>query len=501
MKCLLLLLAVAAAFASEDIIDGADASMTPEAAPEESLLTAVRDLRSVSDGTAFHVHGQRIQDHANLIQKAKAYRHGFGATRALKAALNSLLGELRTGHRHDKNALNQARNAGHRAINSAINKGKRTTAGYRAKACPTKKAKLEAQAKRDGAKRVLNSIKRKKVCNVGTTWFDMGIQNASPKFGAELRNKWDKERAHYLRKKAQYNAAVRAYNKAAKQHAASMASFKATVRVEASNANTACRNAHKEYNLLKRSVANNVATRKQVYIATLVIRCYVDNVKSNAAAKRCADSKRRASTSQWNITPAKMAPCQSRAGLEGTMGPMNWRPSKRNCHANHWNERSIKAKERSTKERNSKNEKRSKERSSKERKKKAGWSGCPAGAKPYVYGRWWVHYRRSNGFYRVLTNHVDPNSRTPLCENHYKHIPGGCHVAPDDINSRCVAASFPWKTHVLVMSNGAAYDGKGYRGGGKKWGGHSYLGRSGNRYKANGCSFRVLLKCSSTYRL
>merc|ERR1719478_1649547 len=338
MKCLLLLLAVAAAFASEDIIDGADASMTPEAAPEESLLTAVRDLRSVSDGTAFHVHGQRIQDHANLIQKAKAYRHGFGATRALKAALNSLLGELRTG--------------------------------YRAKACPTKKAKLEAQAKRDGAKRVLNSIKRKKVCNVGTTWFDMGIQNASPKFGAELRNKWDKERAHYLRKKAQYNAAVRAYNKAAKQHAASMASFKATVRVEASNANTACRNAHKEYNLLKRSVANNVATRKQVYIATLVIRCYVDNVKSNAAAKRCADSKRRASTSQWNITPAKMAPCQSRAGLEGTMGPMNWRPSKRNCHANHWNERSIKAKERSTKERNSKNEKRSKERSSKERSSK-----------------------------------------------------------------------------------------------------------------------------------
>merc|ERR1719478_760457 len=499
MKCLLLLLAVAAAFASEDIIDGADASMTPEAAPEESLLTAVRDLRSVSDGTAFHVHGQRIQDHANLIQKAKAYRHGFGATRALKAALNSLLGELRTGHRHDKNALNQARNAGHRAINSAINKGKRTTAGYRAKACPTKKATLEAQAKRDGAKRVLNSIKRKKVCNVGTTWFDMGIQNASPKFGAELRNKWDKERAHYLRKKAQYNAAVRAYNKAAKQHAASMASFKATVRVEASNANTACRNAHKEYNLLKRSVANNVATRKQVYIATLVIRCYVDNVKSNAAAKRCADSKGRARTYQWNERSIK---AKERSTKERN-SKNEKRSKERSSKERSSKERSTKernTKERNTKERNTK-ERSTKERSTKERKKKAGWSGCPAGAKPYVYGRWWVHYRRSNGFYRVLTNHVDPNSRTPLCENHYKHIPGGCHVAPDDINSRCVAASFPWKTHVLVMANGAAYDGKGYRGGGKKWGGHSYLGRSGNRYKANGCSFRVLLKCSSTYRL
>lgn len=489
MKCLLLLLVVAAAFASEDIIDGADASMTPEAAPEESLLTAVRDLRSVSDGTAFHVHGQRIQDHANLVQKAKAYRHGFGATRALKAALNSLLGELRTGHRHDKNALNQARNAGHRAINGAINKGKRTTAGYRAKACPTKKAKLEAQAKRDGAKRVLNSIKRKKVCNVGTTWFDMGIQNASPKFGAELRNKWDKERAHYLRKKAQYNAAVRAYNKAAKQHAASMASFKATVRVEASNANTACRNAHKEYNLLKRSVANNVATRKQVYIATLVIRCYVDNVRSNAAAKRCADSKRRASTSQWNITPARMAPCQSRAGLEGTMGPMNWRPSKRNCHANHWNERSIKAKERSTKERNSKNEKRSKERSSKERSSK---ERRRSSTKPVLKGR---SVLCGGKYYRTLGS-SNPSSMKVGCQNKYTALPAGCSVAPEGACSMAVAKMGGWATHSICTKTGRCYQTKTWKPAGKLEN-HRLLAQRGNTYKVTSCNRRVLIRCNS----
>merc|ERR1712093_947017 len=70
-----------------------------------------------------------------------------------------------------------------------------------------------------------------------------------------------------------------------------------------------------------------------------------------------------------------MAACLSRDALHGQLGPMSWRPSKRNCHARHWNERIHKAnerkgKERTNKERNTK-ERNSKERNSKEKKKKA----------------------------------------------------------------------------------------------------------------------------------
>merc|ERR1711985_101703 len=55
--------------------------------------------------------------------------------------------------------------------------------------------------------------------------------------------------------------------------------------------------------------------------------------------------------------------------MGGQMGPLSWRPSKRNCHANHWNERNSK-KERSNKERNSK-ERNNKERSNKSKEKKS----------------------------------------------------------------------------------------------------------------------------------
>merc|ERR1712159_47324 len=166
----------------------------------------------------------------------------------IKAAINSLIGELNTGHNHDRNALNNERNAGHNAVSNAINRGKQVTRGYREKSCPTKKAQVEAEAARNAAKNTLNAIKRKKVCNLRTTWFDMGIKNTSPKFGAELRNKWDRERAVYVKKTAVYNAAVRAYNKSSREHAAAMSSFKATTKVEASNVRSACLNAHKAYN-------------------------------------------------------------------------------------------------------------------------------------------------------------------------------------------------------------------------------------------------------------
>merc|ERR1712144_138969 len=321
-------------------------------APEEDLLSVVKELRQATDGTRFSVHGERIERESNLIQKARAYKHSFGARNALRAAIRALVSELTSGHNHDRNALNNERNAGHNAIRNASNRGKGVTRRYREKACPTKKAQVEAEAARNSAKSNMNSIKRRKICNLNTSWFDMNIKGAAPKFGGELRNKWDKARADYLRKLSKYNAAVRAYNKASREHAAAMSAFKATTKAEASNAHAACRNAHKAYELLKRDVASNVATRKQVYIASKVITCYIDNLSNNGGAKNCADRARRANTSRWNINAAKMSACQSKAALHGQLGPINWRPSKRNCHARHWNERGFKAKEKNTKERN-----------------------------------------------------------------------------------------------------------------------------------------------------
>merc|ERR1712139_155590 len=99
-----------------------------------------------------------------------------------------------------------------------------------------------------------------------------------------------------------------------------------------------------------------------------VITCYVNNLTNNGGAKGCADRARRANTSRWNITPAKMAACLGKAALEAQLGPLTWRPSKKNCHTNHWNERGIKergTKERATKERNHK-ERTTKERTNKE---------------------------------------------------------------------------------------------------------------------------------------
>merc|ERR1711959_636066 len=295
MRVVLLLLVVAA-FAS------AEKSLYEESAPsmegtEENLLSVVKELRQATAGTQHEPAALRIEDHANLIQKAKAYKHSFGARNALRAAIRALVSELTSGHNHDRNALNNERNAGHNAIRNASNRGKGVTRRYREKACPTKKAQVEAEAARNSAKSNMN------------------------------RNKWDKARADYLRKLAKYNAAVRAYNKAAREHAAAMSAFKATTKAEASNAHAACRNAHKAYELLKRDVASNVATRKQVYIASKVITCYIDNLSNNGGAKNCADRARRANTSRWNINAARMNACQSKVSLQATLGPLSWRPA------------------------------------------------------------------------------------------------------------------------------------------------------------------------------
>merc|ERR1711959_207163 len=307
--------------------------------------------------------------------------------------------------------------------------------------------------------------------NLNTSWFDMNIKGAAPKFGGELRNKWDKARAAYLKDLAKYNAAVRAYNKAAREHSGAMAAFRATVKAEASNVHAACRNAHKAYEILKKDVASNVSTRKQVYIASKVITCYIDNLSNNGGAKGCADRARRANTSRWNISAPKMNACLSKVALQAQLGPLSWRPSKRNCHANHWNERG--------------NKKRAAERKQKNSWKSRNCSGMTIRGNAVSYRGY--TYRVGNP-----ANHVGPNTRGIGCDRSWYGKPAHYGVAPDNIDTRTVIKCFYWGTHVLVTNN-KSYNTKGYSTPGGGFNGNSrYLGRSGNNVKTNSCSLRVI---------
>merc|ERR1711981_529346 len=471
----ILLLIVAAAFVSAEQSAHEESAPSMEA-PEADLLAVVKELRGYTDGTALQSHGMRIEDHANLIQKARAYKHSFGARNALRAAIRALVSELTSGHNHDRNALNNERNAGHNAIRNASNRGKGVTRRYREKACPTKKAQVEAEAARNSAKSNMNSIKRRKICNLNTSWFDMNIKGAAPKFGGELRNKWDKARADYLRKLAKYNAAVRA---------------------------------HKAYEILKKDVASNVSTRKQVYIASKVITCYIDNLKNNGGAKGCADRARRANTSRWNISAPKMNACLSKVALQAQLGPLSWRPSKRNCHANHWNERGIKersTKERQSKERNSKErnnkerankersnkernnkERANKERSNKERTNKANEKKKKASCPGISVSGHIVTYKGKQ--YRIRPGY-SPQSHSIGCDSGWFGKPAGWVVAPDNGDTQYVTKCLPWSTHVLVMSNGRSYGTKTYTKG--RFHASNVLRTSGNSVRTTACSLRVL---------
>jgi len=324
---------VLAAADTEDVLQENSSPPAMNMPEEENLTTLVQSLKGMSKGTRYHSHGEVIEYHANLLQakKASAYRHSLAATSAIKAAIRALTSELTTGHNHDKNALNRAQRSGNNAINVANNKGTTTCAGYRNKACPTKKKERDANNKKKKAKAAQEAIKKTKVCPISTTFKDMGVKNPTPRFGTVLRNAWDKQRAKWLKRTAQYNAAKAAHDRAVRTHTVAMAQFRTALKIEADAAHAACKNAHKEYNVLKRDIRSNVAMRKQVYIATLVITCYVDNIKSNGAAKACADRQRKASTAMWNIKFPSINPCSSKVVLQARFGPVNWQPSKTNC--------------------------------------------------------------------------------------------------------------------------------------------------------------------------
>merc|ERR1711907_368313 len=343
MKVLFLVLAVVSCVAA-DADFSSETALFSEFAPEENLLTAAKQLHVVSQAhEPVAVHADRILKHAELIQssdaesKAKAYVHNYKkAKAAIKAATKALMNELHAGHRHDKNALNQGKNFNARVISNAHKNGKNKSQSYKHKTCPAKRHEEEARAAKAKAKSSMHSIENSKVCPVATTWGDMDIDKSRPKYGRALRSKWDTTRAKYVKATHKYNAAKKAHERALKAYQGAIASFHTALKIEAANAHNACRNAHKEYNVLKKSVASNVATRKQVYIALLVVNCYVDNMTSNGAARSFADKARRKSTSMWNIRAPGLPGCPSKAHLVNQFGPSSWRPSRRTCSSHHW---------------------------------------------------------------------------------------------------------------------------------------------------------------------
>merc|ERR1711959_235332 len=236
------------------------------------------------------------------------------------------------------------------------------------KACPTKRIEGEAKAKMDAAHTRMRNIGKGKICSSTGhgTWGSMDVDKSHPKFGTIVRNAWDKKRGEYAAAHTKYNNEKKLFDAAAKAHVEAMAAFTTAVKIEANNANTACRNAHTQYNNLVKEVMSNVKSRKHVYIASLVITCYIGDLK---VAKSCADKKRKSDTSQWNISASPLAACVSKGALEERFGPLSWKASAKSCELKHWNERAHKetqTKEKNNKEINAKKEAAAKERVTKE---------------------------------------------------------------------------------------------------------------------------------------
>merc|ERR1711970_1033656 len=367
------LFAIVGAFAAADFSDDTEFVQYGEdnGHGDEAMVDALSEMRSHAPmHLKFHV--SRINKHAMLLQKAKAYGHDFSASsKAIKAALAALLSQLNAGHKHDKAALAAAHKNSKAAISTTESNGKTKCVEYKNKACPTKRIEGEAKAKMDAAHTRMCNIGKSKACDslAHGTWGGMDVDKANPKFGTVVRNAWDKKRGEYVAAHTKWMAEKKVFETAQKAHTEAMAAFTTAVNLEASNAHNACKNAHKQYNDLKNEVFNNVKSRKHVYIASLIIHCYVDNLKSNSAAKSCADKKRKSDTSMWNISANNLAACVSKAALQERFGPLSWKPSSKSCELKHWNERAHKemqTKEKNTKESNAKREAAEKEKVTKE---------------------------------------------------------------------------------------------------------------------------------------
>merc|ERR1712230_343270 len=159
--------------------------------------------------------------------------------------VHPLTTQLNNGHKHDKSALATGIVEGGNAISSKKAAGKSKCQTFKDKACPTKREEMEADAAKANAKKLMQAVGKAKVCDsLGSTWGDMDVDKATPKYGDELRNKWDKKRGEYETAKAKYDAAVKKHDNAIKKHNAAMAEFKTALELEARNAVNACNQAH-----------------------------------------------------------------------------------------------------------------------------------------------------------------------------------------------------------------------------------------------------------------
>jgi len=301
--------------------------------PVKSLMDAVKKLHKHAP-TQLKEHVKVMAHHASMIQdtKAKAYVHNLkSAKAAINAALRSLNGELLAGHRHDTALLRNAKRRGVSTVANASNGGKNKVSSFKKKSCPKKRAEEGAARRKRAAKQAESRLEQSKTCPLGTTMAQMNVHKTSPILGTELRKKWYRKKAQWNKLHAAYNRAIAAHKKAVIAVNRAMASFRTSLRIEASNTNRQCRNAVAEFNVLKRDVASNVKTRKQVHISALVVKCYVNNISSNSRAQSCASRAQRANTSIWNINGGSLPACKSKASLTSSFGPSGWNPSSGNC--------------------------------------------------------------------------------------------------------------------------------------------------------------------------
>merc|ERR1712139_389150 len=305
----------------------------PEMNEVSDLMSAVTKLRAhAPQHLAEHVavvtkHAKTIQlsQDADEMEKASAYSHDFEkASKSIKAALDTLRGELRTGHNHDVKLLKDTKSTASTGLSSTKENNKNKVKKLKHEGCPTKRSEEKADSDKKAAKKARDDVKNKKICPLGTTWDDMDIHKSVPKYGSELRSAWDKARADWVSKNNAYNAAVKA-------HEQKMAAFKTAMKLEAKSTHDQCQSAHSEYNALKKDVQANVETRKQVDISAKVVQCYVDNMTNNAGAKACADKARKADVSMWNIDGGSLTACESTSSLENAFGPPSWTATSSNC--------------------------------------------------------------------------------------------------------------------------------------------------------------------------
>merc|ERR1711939_1052509 len=367
-------------------------------APTMTLMDAVEELKFKAPA-ALKEHVVRVAKHASLIQstnldaRAKAYKHSFNKSKAaLHSALNMLVSQLKAGHKHDTGVLKQTKRSLEKGMSSVMAAAKNKTQGAKHKACPLQRAEEKARSKRSGAKKAMLRVGNAKVCPLSATMEDMDVDKNTPAFGVELRNKWDRVRAKYVKVNAAHNAAVKAHNASKSKVAAAYAAMKTAVKLEASNSHSRCKQAKAEYEVLKKDVFSNVKTRKSVATSVLVVKCYVNHITNNNAAHHCANRARRQSQAIWNIRAPAWKPCTSVASLQSSFGPVNWHASYRNCaghrahvkrqaHLKRVNEKKYKKEAKIRKEKNSKELKKKekaqkkaakKERAAKTKAEKAG---------------------------------------------------------------------------------------------------------------------------------